>query len=84
METGNSSKQSLTQLPSWAALAKHAKEMKSTTLSDLFSKDGGRGERLTVEADGLFLDYSKNRVTDETLHLLLALSNETGLRPVNS
>jgi len=80
MNTRESAKKSLSQLASWAALAKHAQQMQSTTLTDIFSKDGGRGERLTAEADGIFLDYSKNRITDETLDLLLAVANETGLR----
>ena len=80
MNTRESAKKSLSQLASWAALAKHAQQMQSTTLTDIFAKDGGRGERLSAEADGIFLDYSKNRITDETLDLLLAVANETGLR----
>jgi glucose-6-phosphate isomerase len=54
--------------------------MKGQHLRDLFAKDPGRGERFTAEADGIFLDYSKNRVTDETLRLLVALAEESGLR----
>jgi glucose-6-phosphate isomerase len=54
--------------------------MKGQHLRDLFAKDPGRGERFTAEADGIFLDYSKNRVTDETLKLLVALAEESGLR----
>ena len=80
MDSGNRTKSSLTQRPSWANLLKHADEMRSTTLRDLFTNDTGRGERFTAEADGIFLDYSKNRVTEQTLQLLLALANETGLR----
>ena len=80
MDSGNRTKSSLPQRPSWANLLKHADEMRSTTLRDLFTNDTGRGERFTAEADGIFLDYSKNRVTEQTLQLLLALANETGLR----
>jgi glucose-6-phosphate isomerase len=80
MDTGKATKQPLTQLASWAALAKHSHHMKTTTLRDLFAQDPGRGERLTAEADGIFLDYSKNRATAETLNLLLALAGEAGLR----
>jgi glucose-6-phosphate isomerase len=54
--------------------------MKEVQLKDLFATDPDRGERLTLEATGLFLDYSKNRITDETLQLLLDLANESGLR----
>jgi glucose-6-phosphate isomerase len=54
--------------------------MKTTTLRDLFAQDPGRGERLTAEADGIFLDYSKNRATAETLNLLLALAGDADLR----
>jgi glucose-6-phosphate isomerase len=54
--------------------------MKTATLRDLFAQDPARGEHLTAEADGIFLDYSKNRITAETLKLLLALANEAGLR----
>jgi glucose-6-phosphate isomerase len=54
--------------------------MKAVTLKELFSADAARGERLTVEAAGLFLDYSKNRVSDETLKLLIGVAEEAGLR----
>jgi glucose-6-phosphate isomerase len=80
MDTGKTTKQPLTQLGSWGALAKHSEQVKTKTLRDLFAQDTGRGERLTAEADGIFLDYSKNRVTDETLKLLLAVADEAGLR----
>jgi glucose-6-phosphate isomerase len=80
MDTGKATKQPLTQLASWAALAKHSHHMKTTTLRDLFAQDPGRGERLTAEADGIFLDYSKNRATAETLNLLLALAGDADLR----
>jgi len=70
----------LTSLNAWKALAAHAQKMKEVQLKDLFATDPDRGERLTLEATGLFLDYSKNRITDETLQLLLDLANESGLR----
>jgi glucose-6-phosphate isomerase len=70
----------LNQRPAWKALQTHSQEMKGHHLRDLFAKDPGRGERFTAEADGIFLDYSKNRVTDETLKLLVALAEESGLR----
>jgi len=68
----------LTSLPEWKALQTHAAEIAS--LRDLFAADPGRGERLTAQAAGLFLDYSKNRITGETLTLLLQLADAAGLR----
>jgi len=68
------------QRPAWSALEAHHREMKGLHLRQLFADDPGRGKRLTGETDGLFLDYSKNRVTDETLRLLLQLAQESGLR----
>jgi glucose-6-phosphate isomerase len=65
--------------PAWAALAEHHEKIKDLHLRDLFASDAGRGERLTAEAAGLFLDYSKNRITDETLALLFELANQSGL-----
>jgi glucose-6-phosphate isomerase len=70
----------LPQRPSWAALRAHAQSLRDVHLRQLFGDDPGRGERLTAEGAGLFLDYSKNRVTDETLRLLLQLAEESGLR----
>lgn len=69
----------LTECGAWKALAAHRKEQKQH-LRDLFAADPKRGERMTAEAAGLFLDYSKNRITDETLKLLVSLAEETGLR----
>ena len=69
----------LRELPAWQALERHAEELRATHLRDLFATDPGRAERLTIEAAGLFLDYSKNRVTDETMRLLLALAEEAGV-----
>lgn len=66
--------------PAWKALEAHYKKIKSVHLRELFAEDPSRGERLTLEAVGLFLDYSKNRVSDETLQLLLQLAEESHLR----
>ncbi len=63
----------------WQSLAAHADEVKDAHLRDLFAADPGRGERLTAEAAGLFLDYSKNRVTDETMRLLVSLAEQAGV-----
>jgi glucose-6-phosphate isomerase len=68
-----------TQLPAWKALASNRDQIAKTTLKDLFAADPQRGERLTAEACGLYLDYSKNRVNDETLKGLLQLAREVGL-----
>ena len=75
-------KKPLTQQPAWKALMKHHREVKNLHLRELFAKDSQRGERLPVEAVGLYLDYSKNLVTDETLRLLLELAQASGLRSV--
>ncbi len=72
--------QSLTDRPGWKALESHYQKIRELHLRQLFADDPKRGERLTTEAVGLFLDYSKNRVTDETLKLLLQLAEECGLR----
>src|SRR3981081_3915028 len=72
--------QSLTARPSWKALESHYQKVRQSHLRQLFADDPKRGERLTTEAVGLYLDYSKNRVTDETLNLLLQLAEESGLR----
>jgi glucose-6-phosphate isomerase len=69
----------LRERPSWKALEQHYAEVGGQHLRDLFAADPGRGERLTAEAAGLYLDYSKNRITDETLRLLLGLARESGL-----
>jgi len=71
---------SLTARPAWKALIAHHTKIRDTHLSKLFADDPKRGERLTVEAAGIFLDYSKNRITDDTLKLLLQLAGECGLR----
>jgi glucose-6-phosphate isomerase len=66
--------------PAWKALAKHHREIRDVHLRDLFAQDPGRGERMRTEAIGIYFDYSKNRVTDETLALLVDLANESHLR----
>jgi glucose-6-phosphate isomerase len=70
---------SLRDTAAWRALEAHAAEARDLHLRDLFADDPARGERLTLEAEGIFLDYSKNRVTDETLRLLLDLAAERGV-----
>ena len=72
--------QSLTQRAAWKALETHYQQVRNVPLRSLFSDDPGRAARFTVEAAGLFLDYSKNRITDETIKLLLKLADESGLR----
>jgi len=69
----------LTGRPAWKALEAHARTIRDLHLRKLFSDDPARGERLTAEGAGLFLDYSKNRVTDETMGLLVRLAEESGL-----
>ncbi len=70
----------LTMRPAWEGLERHARAMRDVHLRTLFADDPARGERLTAEGAGLFLDYSKNRVTDESLALLVQLARESGLR----
>jgi glucose-6-phosphate isomerase len=70
----------LTQRPAWKALAAHHKQIQKLPLRKLFAEDAKRGQRFTAEADGLFLDFSKNCITDKTLKLLLQLADESGLR----
>jgi glucose-6-phosphate isomerase len=65
--------------PAWKALTTHYDEVRRLHLRELFARDESRGERLVAEGAGLFLDYSKNRITDETLRLLLQLADESGL-----
>jgi len=68
------------ELPAWLALQAHRDATKNVTLKQLFAGDPTRGERLNAEGAGLYLDYSKNRVSDETLKLLLELAEQSGLR----
>ena len=67
------------QTPAWQALAAHHAQIKDVHLRTLFADDPGRAEHFSVEGAGLFLDYSKNRITDETLRLLLQLAEERGV-----
>jgi len=69
----------LTDRPAWKSLEKHFKEVQLLHLRQLFEDDPGRGERFTAEAVGVFLDYSKNRITADTLPLLIQLAKESGL-----
>jgi glucose-6-phosphate isomerase len=69
----------LSQRPAWKALQQHAETIKPLQLRDLFHDDPARGTRFTASATGIFLDYSKNRITDETLKLLLSLAEQSGL-----
>jgi glucose-6-phosphate isomerase len=70
----------LLKRPAWKSLAAHHKKIKALQLRKLFAEDSKRSERMTVDAAGLFLDYSKNRITNETVKLLLKLAEESGLK----
>ena len=78
--TGSATAATLTRRPAWQALEAHVGQMRDVQLRQLFAEDPRRGERLASEAVGLYFDYSKHRVTDETLRLLLQLAEECGLR----
>ncbi len=69
----------LRERKAWQALERHYAEISGQHLRDLFAADPQRGERLTAEAAGIYLDYSKNRVTDETMRLLIELAAESGV-----
>ena len=69
----------LRELPAWAALQHHYEQIRGLRLRDVFAADESRGERLVAEGAGLYLDYSKNRITDETVKLLVALAEQAGL-----
>jgi glucose-6-phosphate isomerase len=70
----------LTKRPEWRALQAHYEQLQHVHLRDLFTGDPRRGERFAFEAEGIYFDYSKNRINDETLRLLIALADATGLR----
>src|SRR5450432_4263282 len=70
----------LTQRPAWKALEDHFQKVQATHLRSLFAEDARRGERFTLDAVGIYFDYSKNRITDETLRLLLQLAEASGLK----
>jgi glucose-6-phosphate isomerase len=69
----------LTERDAWKALAQHADELRESHLRDIFATDTGRGERLVAEGAGLHLDYSKNRITDDTIRLLTTLASDCGM-----
>ena len=75
-----SSNAPLTSLPAWQSLERHAAVIRQTHLRDLFANDSERARRFSLEGEGLFLDFSKNRITSETLSLLLELASQSGLR----
>ena len=70
----------LTERPAWKALEAHYQQVRELHIRELFADDPGRGQRMAAEAAGLYLDYSKNRITNETLKLLLQLAEESGLQ----
>src|SRR6201996_1220535 len=70
----------LTQLSAWKALSAHYEKIRNQHLRDLFKSDPDRGTRLTAEAEGIYLDYSKHRITDDTIKLLLQLAEESGVK----
>jgi glucose-6-phosphate isomerase len=80
VESKQASVKPLTKRQAWKALAAHHKQIRRWHLRTLFADDPQRGERLTAEAVGIYLDYSKNRITDETLQLLIQLAQGSGLR----
>jgi glucose-6-phosphate isomerase len=71
---------SLRETAAWRALEENARHLRGLHLRDLFASDPERGERLALEAEGIYLDYSKNRITDETIRLLIQLAEERGVR----
>ena len=81
MTAMTTTKDRLTATPEWKALEAHYRKIRGLHLRDLFAADPGRAERMTVAAAGIHLDYSKNRVTDDTLTLLRQLAEKSGLRP---
>src|SRR5437773_34998 len=78
--TGSRGIEPLTKRKAWKALQTHYKKVRELHLRNLFADHPKRGERMTAQAVGLFLDYSKNRITDETVKLLIELAEESGLR----
>lgn len=76
----NAAIEPITARPAWKALASHSESMRGLHLRQLFAEDPRRGERMALEQVGIYFDYSKNRVTDETLKLLVQLAEQAGLR----
>src|SRR6478609_3507295 len=79
-KVGRIKKKSPAKNNAWKLLESHFKKIQGLHLRRLFADDPKRGQRLTLDAVGLFLDYSKNRITDDTLKLLVQLADESGLR----
>jgi len=79
VSSNQKSKPSLTERPAWGELTRHRRAIADASLRELFAADPTRGERLTAEGAGLYLDYSKNRITDETVRLLVDLAEQSGL-----
>ncbi len=80
MNTAKATSTPLRQRPAWQALEQHHRQIEKVHLRELFAGDPSRGERLSADGVGLYLDYSKNRITDETISLLVKLADESGLR----
>ena len=74
-----SAKHPLTQRPAWEELQNHSKQVRTQHLRDLFAADPERGQRMAIEAAGIYLDYSKNRITEQTIKLLIQLADQSGL-----
>ena len=79
-KTIHSTTRPLTKRPAWKALQAHYQQIRLLHLRQLFADDPLRGEQFVVDASGIYLDYSKNRITDETIRLLIKLADECGLR----
>src|ERR1700683_3605571 len=79
MSTTSNQTLPLTERPAWSELSGHLRAVANSSLRELFAADPARGERLTAEGPGFYLDYSKNRVTEETIRLLLELAKQSGL-----
>ena len=73
-------RQAASACPAWSALTSHYEQIRDVHLRELFAQDPGRGERLSLEAAGIYLDYSRHRITDATVGLLVRLADEGGLR----
>ncbi len=80
MSTAPAPKTPLGKLSAWNDLKQHAEELRGKHLRELFASDAARGEKFRVEAEGIYLDYAKNRITDKTMQLLLELAAQSGLR----
>src|SRR5207302_624657 len=79
-DSASPERQSLSERPQWRSLTEHRGQIERLHLRELYAADPSRGERLAAEAAGLYLDYSKNRISDETLRLLRSLAEACSLR----